>query len=45
MDNQKINTSIIINEADCTYRKILEKYFSDKNILLNSTIAQWSFGV
>ena len=40
--NQKINTSIIINEADCTYRRILEKYFRDKDILLNSTMELWS---
>jgi len=36
--NQKINTSLIINEVEYVYRKILESYFFDKNILLNNTI-------
>lgn len=36
--NQKINTSLIINEVESVYRKILESYFFDKNILLNNTI-------
>lgn len=36
--NQKINTSLIINEVESVYRKILESYFLDKNILLNNTI-------
>jgi len=36
--NQKINTSLIINEVESIYRKILESYFSDKNIFLNNTI-------
>lgn len=36
--NQKINTSLIINEVESVYRKILEGYFFDKNILLNNTI-------
>ena len=36
--NQKINTSLIINEVESVYRKILENYFLDKNILLNNTI-------
>ncbi len=36
--NQKINTSLIINEVESIYRKILESYFFDKNIILNNTI-------
>ena len=36
--NKKINTSLIINEVESVYRKILESYFFDKNILLNNTI-------
>lgn len=36
--NQKINTSLIINEVESIYRKILENYFFDKNIFLNNTI-------
>ncbi|WP_291568185.1 MULTISPECIES: LysR family transcriptional regulator [unclassified Clostridium] len=36
--NQKINTSLIINEVESIYRKILESYFFDKNIFLNNTI-------
>ena len=36
--NQKINTSLIINEVESIYRKILENYFLDKNISLNNTI-------
>lgn len=40
--NQEINTSLIINEIESIYRKILENYFSDKNIVLNNTIELWS---
>ncbi|NRT80071.1 LysR family transcriptional regulator [Clostridium beijerinckii] len=36
--NQKINTSLIINEVESIYRKILESYFFDKNIFLDNTI-------
>ena len=36
--NQKINTSLIINEIESIYRKILESYFFDNNIFLNNTI-------
>ena len=36
--NQKINTSLIINEVESVYRKVLESYFFDKNILLDNTI-------
>jgi DNA-binding transcriptional LysR family regulator len=36
--NQKINTSLIINEVESVYRKILEGYFLNKNISLNNTI-------
>lgn len=36
--NQKINISLIINEVESIYRKILESYFLGKNIFLNSTI-------
>jgi DNA-binding transcriptional LysR family regulator len=38
MPNQKINTSLIINEIESIYRKILESYFFDNNIFLNNTI-------
>ncbi|WP_160674041.1 LysR family transcriptional regulator [Clostridium sp. C8-1-8] len=40
--NQKINTSLIINEVESIYRKILESYFFDNNISLNNTIELWS---
>jgi DNA-binding transcriptional LysR family regulator len=40
--NQEINTSLIINEVESIYRKILENYFFDNNILLNNTIELWS---
>ena len=36
--NQKINTSLIINEVESIYRKILESYFFDNNLFLNNTI-------
>jgi len=36
--NQKVNTSLIINEVESIYRKILESYFFDNNIFLNNTI-------
>ncbi|HEX9025361.1 MAG TPA: LysR family transcriptional regulator [Clostridium sp.] len=42
MPNQKINTSLIINEVESIYRKILENYFFDNNIFLNNTIELWS---
>jgi len=40
--NQKINTSLIINEVESIYRKILESYFFDNNIFVNNTIELWS---
>jgi DNA-binding transcriptional LysR family regulator len=40
--NQEINTSLIINEVDCIYRKLIESYFHDKNIVLNNTMELWS---
>lgn len=40
--NQEINTSLIINEADCIYRRIVENYFIDNNISLNNAIELWS---
>lgn len=40
--NQEINTSLIINEVESIYRKILENYFHDNNIKLNNTIELWS---
>jgi Transcriptional regulator len=40
--NQEINTSLIINETESVYRKILENYFYDNNIFLNNTIELWS---
>jgi len=40
--NQEINTSLIVNEPESIYRKILENYFCDKNIFLNNTIELWS---
>jgi DNA-binding transcriptional LysR family regulator len=36
--NQKINTSLIINEVESVYRRILENYFFDRNISLDNTI-------
>ncbi|MEQ8156494.1 MAG: LysR family transcriptional regulator [Clostridiaceae bacterium] len=40
--NQKINTSLIINEVESIYRQILESYFFENNIFLNNTIELWS---
>jgi len=40
--NQEINTSLIINEADCIYRRMVENYFIDNNISLNNAIELWS---
>ncbi len=40
--NQEINTSLIINEVESIYRKILENYFHNNNIKLNNTIELWS---
>lgn len=40
--NQEINTSLIINEVDCIYRKLIESYFRDKRIVLNNTMELWS---
>lgn len=36
--DQIINTSLIINEQDCVYRKILENHFQDNNISLYNTM-------
>ncbi|MPQ34124.1 LysR family transcriptional regulator [Clostridium estertheticum] len=40
--NQQLDISLIINEADCIYRKILENHFRDNDIFLNNTIELWS---
>ncbi|MDD7795350.1 LysR family transcriptional regulator [Clostridium sp. 'White wine YQ'] len=40
--NQKISTSLVINEANCIYRRILERYFRENNISLDNTIELWS---
>ncbi|MFL0268965.1 LysR family transcriptional regulator [Candidatus Clostridium radicumherbarum] len=40
--NQEINTSLIINEPESIYRKILEDYFCENNICLKNTIELWS---
>ena len=40
--NQKLNTSLIINEVESIYRKILENYFFYNNISLNNTIELWN---
>lgn len=40
--NQEINTSLIINEAESIYRRIIENYFGHNNIFLNNTIELWS---
>ncbi|MBV7275872.1 LysR family transcriptional regulator [Clostridium sp. PL3] len=40
--NQEVNISLIINEVESIYRKILESYFRDNNIKLNNTIELWS---
>lgn len=40
--NQVINTSFIINEPNCIYRKIFEDYLRSNNITLNNTIELWS---
>lgn len=40
--NQEVNTSLIINEVESIYRKILVSYFHDNNIKLNNTIELWS---
>lgn len=40
--NQKINTSLIINEVESIYRKIIENYFSHNNIIVNNVIELWS---
>jgi DNA-binding transcriptional LysR family regulator len=39
---QQINISLIINEADCIYRKIFENYLHDNDIFLNNTMELWS---
>ncbi|EKQ57973.1 MULTISPECIES: LysR family transcriptional regulator [unclassified Clostridium] len=40
--NQIINTSLIINEPNCIYRRIFENYLRSNNIALNNTIELWS---
>ena len=40
--NQKLNTTLIINEIESIYRKILESYFFDNSIFLNNIIELWS---
>ncbi|MBL4933515.1 LysR family transcriptional regulator [Clostridium paridis] len=40
--NQKISTSLVINETNCIYRRMLERYFRENNIFLDNTIELWS---
>ncbi|GFZ30223.1 LysR family transcriptional regulator [Clostridium zeae] len=40
--NQVIDTSLVINEPNCIYRRIFENYLRDNNITLNNTIELWS---
>jgi len=40
--DQIINTSLIINEPNCIYRRIFENYLHSNNITLNNTIELWS---
>lgn len=40
--NQIIDTSLVINEPNCIYRRIFETYLRSNNITLNNTIELWS---
>lgn len=40
--NRKIPVSLIINEQNCIFRQIFEKYLQQKSILLEHTIELWS---
>jgi Transcriptional regulator len=40
--NQKIPVSLIINEQNCIFRQIFERYLQQKSILLDHTIELWS---
>ncbi|OPJ65637.1 LysR family transcriptional regulator [Clostridium chromiireducens] len=40
--DQVINTSLVINEPNCIYRRIFENYLRSNNITLNNTIELWS---
>ncbi len=40
--NQKIPVPFIINEQNCIFRQIFEKYLTEKSILLDYTIELWS---
>lgn len=40
--NQEINLPFIIDEPDCIFRQIFEKYLSKKSIRLDHTIELWS---
>lgn len=40
--NQRIPVSLIINEKNCIFRQIFERYLQQKSILLDHTIELWS---
>lgn len=40
--DQKISIPFIINEKDCIFRQIFEKYLSEKSIIIDHTIELWS---
>lgn len=40
--NQKVRTSLVINEVESIYRQIIENYFFSNNIYLDNTIELWS---
>lgn len=40
--NQKISVPLIINEQNCIFRQIFERYLQQKSILLDHTIELWS---
>lgn len=41
-DNQDFDLPFIIDEVDCIFRQIFEKYISSHNITLSNTIELWS---
>ncbi|MEG1255053.1 LysR family transcriptional regulator [Clostridium sp.] len=42
IQNQTLQTSIIVNESECIYRNLFEEYLKNKNIIIDNIIELWS---
>lgn len=41
-ENQKLNECLIVNEEECSYRKMFEEYLGERGIIPSNTMKLWS---